>query len=110
MEFIRSAGRIIRIKYTDKEQRALDESVSEAVRKAALGHEKEEMAIVAWVLFRRLGWRENGIRGFLKDFFPILRELNTYYQIDANDGPWLCSKKLKENGIDFDKIFDEVME
>ena len=44
MEFIRSAGRIIRIKYTDKEQRALDESVSEAVRKAALGHEKEEMA------------------------------------------------------------------
>lgn len=109
MDFIKSCGQIIRVKLNAKETKAFNEMVSQAVREASLNHEKEEMAIVAWVLHRRLRWTENGIRNFMKDYYPILRELNTYYEVDKKEGPWLCSKKLKDNGIDFDKIYAEIM-
>lgn len=108
MEFIKSCGQIIRIKLNAKEQKAFNEMVSEALREASLDHEKEEMAVVAWVLHQRLGYVENGIRNFMKDYYPILRELYAWYEVDAKNGPWLCSKKLKDNGIDFDKIYDEI--
>jgi len=108
MDFIKSCGQIIRVKLNKKEQKAFNEMLSLEICKASAEHEKEEMAVVAWVLHRRLGWVENGIRNFMKDYYPILRELNTHYGMEATDTPWLCSKKLKDSGIDFDKIYAEI--
>lgn len=108
MDFIKSCGQIIRVQLNKKEQKAFNEMLSEQIRQASADHEKEEMAVVAWVLHRRLGWVENGIRNFMKDYYPVLRELNTHYGMDATDTPWLCSKKLKDSGIDFDKIYAEI--
>ena len=107
MEFIKSCGQIIRTKLNAKERKAFNEMISEAIREASLDHEKEEMAVVAWVLHQRLGWVENGITNFMRDYYPTLRELNAYYEVDMKAAPWLCSKKLKDNGIDFDKIYAE---
>jgi hypothetical protein len=108
MDFIKSCGQIIRIQLNKKEQKAFNEMLSEQIRQASADHEKEEMAVVAWVLHRRLGWVENGIRKFMKDYYSVLQELNTHYEMDATDTPWLCSKKLKDSGIDFDKIYAEI--
>ena len=108
MDFIKSCGQIIRVQLNKKEQKAFNEMLSEQIRQASADHEKEEMAVVAWVLHRRLGWVENGIRNFMKDYYPVLQELNTHYELDATDTPWLCSKKLKDSGIDFDKIYAEI--
>jgi hypothetical protein len=108
MDFIKSWGQIIRVKLNKKEQKAFDEMLSEQIRQASAEHEKEEMAIDAWVLHQRLGWVENGIRNFMRDYYPILRELNTHYELGVSDTPWLCSKKLKDSGIDFDKIYAEI--
>ena len=108
MDFIKSCGQIIRVQLNKKEQKAFNEMLSEQIRQASADHEKEEMAVVAWVLHRRLGWVENGIRNFMKDYYPVLQELNTQYVMDATDTPWLCSKKLKDSGIDFDKIYAEI--
>ena len=96
MDFIKSCGQIIRVQLNKKEQKAFNEMLSEQIRQASADHEKEEMAVVAWVLHRRLGWVENGIRNFMKDYYPVLQELNTQYEMDAADTPWLCSKKLKD--------------
>ncbi|MBQ9167756.1 MAG: hypothetical protein IJX67_05030 [Oscillospiraceae bacterium] len=108
MDFIKSCGQILRVKLNKKEQKAFDQMLSEEIRKASDEHEKEEMAVVAWVLHQRLGWVENGIRNFMRDYYPILRELNTHYELGVSDTPWLCSKKLKDSGIDFDKIYAEI--
>lgn len=108
MDFIKSCGRILRVKLNKKEQKAFDEMLSEQIRQASADHEKEEMAVVAWVLHQRLGWVENGIRNFMRDYYLILRELNTHYELGVSDTPWLCSKKLKDSGIDFDKIYAEI--
>lgn len=108
MEFIKSCGQIIHIKLNAKERKAFNEMISQELREASLDHEKEEMAVVAWVLHQRLGYVENGIRNFMKDYYPILKELYSWYEVDMKNGPWLCSKKLKDNGIDFDKIYDEI--
>lgn len=87
MDFIKSCGQIIRVKLNAKERKAFNEMVSEGIREASLDHEKEEMAVVAWVLHQRLGWVENGITNFMRDYYPTLRELNTYYQVDKTDCP-----------------------
>lgn len=108
MDFIKSCGQIIRVALNAKERKAFNEMISEEIRRASADHEKEEMAVVAWVLHRRLCWVENGIRNFMKDYYSVLQELNTHYEMDATDTPWLCSKKLKDSGIDFDKIYAEI--
>lgn len=108
MEFIKSAGQIIHIKLNAKERKAFNEMISAELREASENLEMEEMAIVAWQLHQQLGWRENGIMKFMKGYYPALKALTTHYEVDAKDGPWLCSKKLKDNGIDFDKIYAEI--
>lgn len=87
MDFIKSCGQILRVKLNKKEQKAFDQMLSEEIRKASDEHEKEEMAVVAWVLHQRLGWVENGIRNFMRDYYPILRELNTHYELGVGDTP-----------------------
>lgn len=108
MDFIKSCGQIIRVALNAKERKAFNEMLSEEIRRVSADHEKEEMAVVAWVLHRRLGWVENGITNFMRDYYPTLRELKEHYEVDMGDVPWLCSKKLKDSGIDFDKIYAEI--
>lgn len=108
MEFIKSCGQIIHTKLNTKERKAFNEMISQALREGSDDLEKEEMAIVAWQLHQQLGWRENGIMNFMRGYYPALKELTAHYEVDKKDGPWLCSKKLKDNGINFDKIYAEI--
>lgn len=107
-EFIRSAGHIIKTKLTAAERKAVNDLVSEAIRDASRDHEKEELAIVAWQLHQRLGWGEKRITDFLRDYYKELKQLNTYYQVEKTDTPWLCSVKLIDSGIDYDKIYSSI--
>lgn len=107
-EFVRSSGRIIRTILSAKERQAVTEEASKLVREVSRDHEKEELAIVAWQLHNRLKWGEKRISDFLRDYYIDLRQLNTYYQFEKTDTPWLCSKKLKDNGIDWDKLYDSI--
>lgn len=108
MEFIKSCGKIIRTKLNAKEQKAFNEMISQALREGSQDLEMEEMAIVAWQLHQQLGWRENGITNFMKGYYPALKALTAHYEVDAKDGPWLCSKMLQDNGIDFKAIYEKI--
>lgn len=107
-EFVRSAGRIIKVIFTAAEKKAINEEAVNMIREASHQHEKEELAIVAWQLHHRLGWGEKRIADFLRDYYLHLKQLNNYYQVDAADTPWLCSQKLMDNGINWDKIYDSI--
>lgn len=106
--FIRSSGHIIKTELNAAERKAVNNLVSEAIRDASRDHEKEELAIVAWQLHHRLGWGEKRITDFLRDYYKELKQLNTYYQVDKTDTPWLCSIKLIDSGIDWNKIYASI--
>lgn len=108
-EFMKSAGRIFDVRFTANEKRAINEKISSMLSDAVKDQEKEELAIVAWVIHQRLGYQTNGITNFLKDFYPLLRKLYKEYDMNVTDAPWLCSRMLKEDGIDFDAIYSEVI-
>lgn len=107
-EFERSGKRIIRVKFTAAEKKAMDEEISRQLREEAERLDKEELAVVAWELHEQLGWGEKRIRRFLTSFYPSLKKLIQYYQVDLTDASWLCSSKLKENRIPFDDIWEEI--
>lgn len=106
--FTRFRGKIIKVEFSPSEKKAINEAAMEEIRETSRKHEKEELAIVAWQLHHRLGWGEKRISDFLRDYYLDLKQLNTYYQVDATDTPWLCSQKLMDNGIDWDKIYDSI--
>ena len=85
-----------------------EEEAKKIVAEEFLEHEKEELAVVAWRLHQRLGWGEKRICDFLRDFYTDLKQLNDYYQLGGTDTRWLCSQKLKDSGIDWDKIYTSI--
>ena len=107
-EFVYSGNRIIRTKLSAKEKAAMAEEAKKIVAEEFLEHEKEELAVVAWRLHQRLGWGEKRISDFLRDFYTDLKQLNDYYQLGGTDTRWLCSQKLKDSGIDWDKIYTSI--
>ena len=107
-EFVYSGNRIIRTKLSAKEKAAMAEEAKKIVVEEFLEHEKEELAVVAWRLHQRLGWGEKRISDFLRDFYTDLKQLNDYYQLGGTDTRWLCSQKLKDSGIDWDKIYTSI--
>lgn len=107
-EFIRSYGRIIHTKFTAAERKAINEEASKIIQEASREHEKEELAIVGWQLHHRLGWGEKRISDFLRDYYTDLKQLIDHYEVSKTDAPWLCSQKLRDNGIDWDKIYDLI--
>lgn len=107
-EFVYSGNHIIRTKLSAKERAAIAEEAKKIVTEEFVKHEKEELAVFAWRLHQRLGWGEKRITDFLHDFYADLKQLNDYYQLSGTDTRWLCSQKLKDSGIDWDKIYTSI--
>lgn len=65
------------------------------------------IALVLWQLHEQEGFGKKRLLRFFDNFVPKIRELQEYYEMYAvEDTEWVCKYKLKELGIDLDKMGD----
>lgn len=60
-------------------------------------------AMVLWVLRTEFGFGEKRLRRFYDSFNSEMQSLLDRYELDDCDTPWLCTRKLKDAGIDISK-------
>jgi hypothetical protein len=108
MVVLKSGKHIFGAKLTAAEKKALDMEARRSLAEYTRKHELEIEATVIWqikrVLEEELGEEVNV--DFLKRLYNgldvELDKLIDHYEMDDGDAQWLCTKKLKDEGIDIE--------
>ena len=100
MTFKRSGKQIYGVELTAAEKKALDEEAGRAMAEYTRKHDLEIEAIVLYQVRQLLDLDDEALRGFYAVFSSELEELIKRYELTGNEAPWLCTERLKEDGID----------
>ncbi|WP_347563639.1 hypothetical protein [Pseudoflavonifractor sp. 524-17] len=71
-------------------------------------HLAEIDAMILWVLHDQFGFGPKRLRKFYDSFRVCIDELVKRYEMDAGDDVWLCTKMLKQVGVDVEQWHKET--
>ena len=104
MEVQKRFGQVFGAKLTAAEKKALDIEIQKALAEYNAKHYTEIDAIILYVLHDQLGFGEERLKRFYKDFAPALDALTDRYKMETDeDKIWICTRMLRAKGIDFEK-------
>ena len=101
--FKKIGNRIFDVKFTAKEQEAIDRAIKDQLADYDRKHMREVDAIVLWELHRLFGFGYKRMRDFYFDFGKSINSLIDRYELSGDDAVWLATYKLKEVGIDLEE-------
>ena len=101
MTVIKVLGKVIGAKLTNAEKAALTIEVRKQLAEDTRKHDAEIDAIVLWFLHTELGLGKKRLRWAHSKLGSKLEELCKRYEMsDPGDDVWLCTRELKEYGVD----------
>lgn len=103
MKIKKSGGRVYGADLTVAEKSAMQMEIQRQLAEYDRKHAIEIDAMILWVLHAQLGWGEKRLKRFYDSFSDEIDALIERYQMDKDDGVWLCTYKLKERGIDLEQ-------
>ena len=92
---------------TNVEQKALNIEINRQIAENTRKHELEIEAVVIRQLRRLTGWGERRLKRFYDEFDIEIDKLLKAYEMGDEDAPWLCTRELKEEGIDIHEWYNE---
>ncbi len=104
MRVKKSGGKIFGAQLTVAERKALGIEIKKQMAEYDRKHRNELEAMVLWQLHAQLGFGVKRLKKFYDNFNPIVEELIERYQLEEDDGIWICTLKLKELGIDIEEM------
>lgn len=106
----KSAGRVIGAQFSNAEQKAFDIEAQKQLAEWTRKHEIEIIAMVLRQVRRTFGAGEKKLKKFFDDFDPDINALVRKYEMGEmdDDDAWLCTRELKEEGIDIEKWYKET--
>lgn len=107
MQIKKSGGKIFGAIFTASEQKAIDMEIQRQLADYDKKHADELDSMILWQLHEQLGFGPKRLKRFYKNFAPAVEELRKRYEIEDSDQVWLCTRKLKEYGIDLEKLRNE---
>ena len=60
-------------------------------------------ALILWRLREQFGFGPKRLKKFYDEFAPAIEALVKRYEMDDSDQIWLCTRMLKNEGIDIEK-------
>lgn len=101
--FNKAGGHIYAVKFSKKEQAAIDKEI---LRQCAEFDQKNAIeidALILWLLHDKFGFGHKRLRRFFDFFSTEFDAMIKRYELDEDDKVWLCTYKLKEYGVDVEK-------
>lgn len=89
------------------EKKAMDMEIQKQLAEYDRKNAIEIDALVLWVLHEQFGFGPKRLRQFYDSFAPAIGELVERYELENSDEIWLCTRKLKEIGIDIEEWHEE---
>lgn len=93
-------GRVYGATLTKTEEKALNMEIQRQLAEYDKKHEKEVVALILWALHEQFGFGEERLHRFYKSFDENVNALLKRYELPNSDDIWLCTRMLKEYGID----------
>lgn len=90
-------------KLTGAQKRSMNLEIMRQLAEYDRANSVELDAIVLWILHERFGFGPTKLRRFHDEFVPAIEELAKSYEMGDGDHIWLCTRKLKEYGVDVEK-------
>lgn len=85
------------------EQKAMEKEIKRQLIEMDRGNSKEIISIVLWILRDKFGFGEKRLKVVYDALQNDINRLISYYMMDEKDTEWLCTRKLKDSGIDISK-------
>lgn len=106
----KSNGRVYRATLTVTEKKAMDLEIQRQLAEYLNKSEDEISAIILWELHEQFGFGPKRLKDFYIHFGKSVKELIARYELENSDDIWLCTRKLKEIGVELDewKKYTEV--
>lgn len=102
MVVLRSGKTVFGAQLNAAERKALDMEARRSLAEYTRKHELEIEATVLWQVKQLTDWDEGLLKAFYQDFDITLDKLIEHYEMGVEDAQWLCTRKLKDEGIDIE--------
>lgn len=101
---IKKSGNIVYgAEFTAAERRAMSMEIERQLAEYDRKHSVEIEALNCWVLHEAFGFGPKRLKQFHEQFKPLMEDLINHYGLEDSDAAWICTKKLKEKGIDLEE-------
>lgn len=84
-------------------QKAMDAEIRRQCAEYDEKNTREITATVLWCIHKEFGAGKIKLKRFYKGFDRAIRDLINRYHLDDADAAWLCTRQLKEYGIDLEE-------
>lgn len=98
--FKKANGHIFGVSFNTKEQKAIDTEILRQCAEYDKKNADEVDALILWLLHEKFGFGKKRLRAFYDYFSTELDALVKRYEMGDEDKAWLCSRKLRDYGID----------
>ena len=101
---LKSGGKVYGAHLTAAERKAMNIEIQKAMAEYDRNNATEIDATVLWILHKEFGFGHDRLKKFHELFGTDLNALCERYELtDNSDELWLCTHKLKEDGIDIEQ-------
>lgn len=107
MRVKKAGGKVYGADFTAAERKAMNIEINRQIIENDRKYAKDFDATLLYFLRVKYGFGHKRLKEFFMDFDKVHEELIEYYQMEEQDGPWLCNRKLQEYGIDLDEWYKE---
>ena len=102
--FVKKLGnRIVGAELTSAEKKAMEIEIKKELAEYDKCHTREIDAIILWILHEQFGFGPKRLREAYLAWSEQLDALIGRYELNRADTIWLCTKRLKEYGIDLEE-------
>lgn len=91
------------------EKRAMDKEIKRQLAEYDARHKLEFQALILWQLHEQFGFGKKRLKRFYYNFDKAIDSLIDRYKLNDTETTWICTLRLKEIGIDIEKLDEEKM-
>lgn len=92
-----------RVNLPGMSKNAMDREIRRQLAEYNEKNDTEIDSMVLYILHNEFGFGEKRLKRFHDSFIEELKNLQERYLMEDADIPWLCTRKLKDAGIDISK-------
>lgn len=110
MNFKRIGSKPFGIQLNKAEQKVLDEEINRQILENDLQFSIDNDSAILEMLHVHFGFGKKRLRKAWKLFYAEHKKLREYYQMEPEDGGWLCRQRLLKIGVDVEAWYKEEQE
>lgn len=105
----KSGGKIYGAVLSASERKAMEMEITRQIKEADTRYKNDIDSAILYTLHSELGFGAERLRRFWDAFEKVHNDLLRHYEMQDEDYTWLCTRKLKDIGVDVEAWNKERM-